>query len=513
MLLSTIVFKFERNQNFKVLFCLISRWRCSSCSDYSQNYHEAQLHCKTCKNLRPGQSARPKEAVRDPSLRASWVSAVIQIQKQAMKQRDDSSTSSTKDDQSNIFDTIDNSLLAVRYEEKVPTPEEEMLQRKKGTPTFPCAAATTPDSDDERLVIDEPSTDEVETLQKKKLDSKKKCKYCDFATKYGQAMYTHTLRHYNLMPYNCEYCGFSCHKPSMSNHFANYHPGKPERYTKTVIPSGPPLKINLDNKRYRRSLSDDNPIKKEKERNESVSKKEGAKLKEDASKNVCLVCEKVVSEAEKSSHFHDKIPVTYAKPFLVKCCICLALLVDDDAMQEHHNTNHPHASINYSYFKVNYDTKEILYCGHCKKGFKFIHDLRRHHDTLHSSLSIKYESKPYVPGSHDLDNEQEGISCVKMNANSILPLQKRVARKSTTKLPNRTVARKSTTKLPFMAFEASESETFSYYGTKPTPIEQLDKVNMLMSFSNTMMPMSMTLRKLSEIMKIDPKVIIKDCKK
>lgn len=502
-------------------FCLISRWRCSSCSDYSQNYHEAQLHCKTCKNLRPGQSARPIEAVRDPSMRAAWVSAVIHIQKQNMTQPEDSSTSSAKDDQSNVFDSIDNSLLAVRYEEKVPTPEEEMLQRKKGTHSaFAVPAATTLDSDDERLVIDEPSTDEAETPPKKKQESKKKCKYCDFTTKYNQAMYTHTLRHYNLMPFNCASCGFSCHKTSMAHHFANYHPGEPEKCTKTPIPSGPPLTINLDNKRYRRSLSDElTPHKKEKEKSESAPKKEDAKAKEDGPKTVCLVCEKVVSEAEKSSHFHDKIPVTYAKKgeVVVKCCICLALLLDDSAMQEHHSANHPDTSINYAYFRLNYDTREILYCAHCKKGFKFIRDLRTHHKTLHNSLSFKYESKPYTPGSHDLlDNEQEGTSYIKRkNENYILPPPKRVAKKSTTKLPNRTVARKSTTKLPFVAFGDSdiERENFSYYGTKPTPIEQLDKVNMVMSFSNTMMPMSMRLKKLSEIMNIDPKVIIEDCKK
>lgn len=453
-------------------------------------------------------------------MRAAWVNAVIHIQKLAIKQSENVSTSTAKDNHTNVFDTIENSLLAVRYEEKVPTPEEEMLQRKKGTPSaFIAAAATTPDSDDERLVIDEPSTDEAETLPKKKVELKQQCKYCDFATKYRQAMYSHTLRHYNLMPFNCASCGFSCHKNSMSIHFANYHPGEPEKYTKTAIPSGPPCTINLENKRYRRSLSDDyNPQKKEKEKGESAPKKEEAKLKEDALRTVCLVCEKVVSELEKSSHFHDKIPVIYAKKgeVVVKCCMCLALLLDDNAMQDHHASNHPDTPINYAYFKLNYDTREILYCGHCKKGFKFIRDLRTHHNTLHCSLSFKYESKPYTPGSDLLDNEQESTYCVKKkNDNSSVPPLKRVARKSTTKLPNRTVARKSTTKLPFIAFEDSdmEREKFSYYGTKPTPIEHLDKVNMLMSFSNTMMPMSMSLSKLSEIMEIDPKVIVKDCKK
>lgn len=438
-----------------------------------------------------------------------------------MKQPEYASTSSTKNDQSNIFDTLDNSLLAIRYEENVPTPEEEMLQRKKGMPSaFTAPAATSPDSDDERLVIDEPTTDEAETPPKKKQEVKKKCKYCNFTTKYTQAMNTHMLRHYNLMPLTCANCGFSSHKSSMLNHFAYYHPDEPEKYIKTPLPSGPPLVINLEKKRSRRFLSDDyNPHKKEKEKSESAPKTEEAKPKEDAPKTICLVCEKVVSEAEKSSHFHDKVPVTYAKKgeVVVKCCICLALLLDDNAMQEHHITNHPDTSINYAYFKLNYDTREILYCGHCKKGFKFIRDLRTHHNTLHCSLSFKYESKPYSYDSHDyLENEQEGTSCVKRkNDSSTLPLPKRVARKSTTKLPNRTVARKSTTKLPFIPFEDSEieSETFSYYGTKPTPVEQLDKVNMLMSFSNTMMPMSMTFRKLSEIMKIDPKVIVEDCKK
>lgn len=451
-------------------------------------------------------------------MRAAWVSAVIDTQKQTMKQLENMSTSS--DDQSNLFDTIDNSLLAVRYEEKVPTPEEEMLQRKKGAHSaFTAAATTSPDSDDERLVIDEVKVDEAETPPKKKPNGKK-CKYCDYTTKYNQAMYTHTLRHYNLMPCYCTICGFSCHKASMVNHFMNYHPGEPEKYIKTSIPSGPPLIINLENKRYRRSLSDDYTFhKKNKERGESVPKKEEAKPNEEAPKTICLVCEKVVPESEKTSHFHDKLPVTYARKgeVVVKCCICLALLSDDNAMQEHHTVNHPDESINYAYFKLNYDTREIIYCGHCKKGFKFMRDLRTHHNTLHCSLSFKCESKPYTPGSYDyLDIGQEGPSCVKRtNDISIQPLPKRVAKKSTTKLPYRTVARKSTTKLPFIAFDESdlEQEEFSYFGTKPTPIEQLDKVNLLMSFSNTMMPMSMTLKKLSEIMNIDPKVIVKDCKK
>lgn len=452
-------------------------------------------------------------------MRAAWVSAVIHIQKQAMKQPEDASTSSAKDDQSNVFDTIENSLLAVRYERNVPTPEEEMLQRKKGTSsTFIPSVATTPDSDDERLVIDEPTTDEAETPPKKKIDGKKKCKYCDFSTKYRQAMYTHTLRHYNLMPCICAFCGFTCHKNSMVTHFANYHPGEPEKYTKTAIPSGPPLWFTLEKKRSRRSLSDDYiPQKKEKERSETALRKEEEKLNEEASKTVCLVCEKVVSEAEKSSHFHDKFPVTYAKKgkVVVKCCICLALLIDNNALQDHHTANHPDTPVNYAYFKLNYDTREIHYCGYCRKRFKFIRDLRTHHNTLHCSLSFKYESKPFTPGFDLIDNEQESTYCVKKNDSSVLPPPKRVARKSTTKLPNRTVARKSTTKLPLVVLENSdmERENFSYYGTKPTPIEQLDKVNLLMSLSNTIMPMSMTLRKLSEIMEIDPKVIVEDCKK
>lgn len=482
-------------------------------------------------------------------MRAAWVNAVIYVQKKSMKQPEDTSTASAKHSftdqtstssshQSFFLDTIENSLLSVRYEEKVPTPEEEMLKRKISTPSTASVApaATTPDSDDERLVIDVPAT-AFEAIPKRKGEVMKQCKFCNYTSKYNQAVYTHMLRHYNLMPLTCTYCGLYFHKSSMLNHLANSHPGEIESYTKTILPTGPPVQLNLYKKKDRRTWSDDNSThKKEKQRNESAPKKDEVKSKEDGTKSVCLVCEKAISEAEKSSHFHDKIPVTYAKKgdVVVKCCICLALLLDSNAMQEHHSANHRDVSINYAYFKLNYDTREVHYCGHCKKGFKFIRDLRTHHNTVHGSLPFKSESKPFTPGSHDLlDNEPEAtvstkdekthtaitvMSCddddeKKNNDDSTPPLPKRVAIKSTTKLPNRTVARKSTTKLPFF-FEDSDSEPeeFSYYGRKPTTTDALDNVNLVMSLSSKNMPGSITCGKLNELMEIYPKLIVKDCK-
>ncbi|XP_063832929.1 uncharacterized protein LOC135082110 [Ostrinia nubilalis] len=52
------------------------RWHCSHCAVTFQTYHEAQFHCKSA---HPRQSARPREAARDPALRSAWLAAALQV--------------------------------------------------------------------------------------------------------------------------------------------------------------------------------------------------------------------------------------------------------------------------------------------------------------------------------------------------------------------------------------------------------------------------------------------------
>lgn len=430
-------------------------------------------------------------------MREAWVTAAIRAQKLAMNEAD-TNLDNLSDDSNQGASALENSLLVVRYEQRVPTPEEEMRVSRKRASTVPTAQLASPDSDEERLIIDEPSSESGEPKRRfEKNEPIKQCPHCTFTTKYQQAIRYHILRHYDLRPFICNYCQQTCQRFSMESHNEACHPGIPESFSRTKIPSGPPTALVL--KKGRR-----------------VVLHEEDKSKEDVPKIICLVCEKSMSESEKSSHVHDNFVAQFAKKgdVVVKCCICLALFLDVDHMMGHHKTCHSNETLNYAYFKLHYDTREIHYCGHCDLRFKFIRDLRAHHNTIHSSLQLKYEIRPFVFGVLDTGSDIKSLEENSDGKKSDLrpPPVKRVARKSTTKLPIQAVAKKSTTKLPFRSHDSdSEGEKeYSFYGTKPSPPEDMENVTALMPFCNTMMPF--TFKKLSEIIKINPRVLVKDKK-
>lgn len=426
--------------------------------------------------MHSGQAARPVEAPRDPSVRAAWVSAVLSSQSLSFKTSAPTLTLSTNlqpDNESN--ESEENSLLVIRYEENVPTPEEETLRRKR-------AASTAPDSDDENLVIDETQK------RAKKTD----CPHCSFTSKYKQIMTAHILRHYNLKPFSCPYCKFTSNKPGVLQHITANHSDKRAVANKTEKPLGPPIVLDLSK-----------PMKK---------LMTPAKKTDDT---VCLTCEKVFSDSEAKLHVHDKDIPKFGKKgeVVVKCCECLLLLPDVVSMQQHNTVVHPSTPINYAYYKLLHDTRDFVVCFHCSQRFPHLIDLKSHHNAVHSSLKLKYKNSPYVPYVKTGITGSEA-NYLKRKAEDMNPLSlKRVAKKSTTKLPcSRSIAKKSTTKLPFYVDSDSESEDeYSYYGTKPPAWKDFANVTTLMPFYNTMVPFS--LKKLKEIITIDPKVVVKDVKK
>lgn len=226
---------------------------------------------------------------------------------------------------------------------------------------------------------------------------------------------------------------------------------------------------------------------------------------------VCLHCEKSVTEAEIEGHVHENRPPEFAKKgeIVVKCCICLALRLDVKSLQDHHNTNHPDIPVNYSFFKMQCESRYIHHCGHCKSHFKFLRDLKTHHNAIHNSLQLLYSTSTSVLG---IGAQEEGSG--KRKSEDLSPsVVKRVAKKSTTKLPmHKMVAKKSTTKLPVLVYsDDSDQETKnqeSSYGKKPLPIENYTDVTALMPFCGTIMRFAV--KNLTEIIPIDPKVIVKD---
>ncbi|KAJ2940308.1 hypothetical protein O0L34_g11892 [Tuta absoluta] len=504
------------------------RWRCSSCSENSQNYHEAQLHSKTCKSSRPGQASRPVEAIRDPVVRAAWLAAVVRTQKQDMKQAPKPEPESPIDDM--ITGPLENSLLVVRYEERVPTPEVEMIGRhrvptpdaetigKKKRPA-PTSTAPSPDSDDERLVIDE-ITDDADASKKQDTACTKKCIYCPYVTSYKQQLENHILRHYNMRPMMCCHCEETTYYKGMEGHNAKNHPHLPKKFKKTPVPSGPPPLLEVptnQNKDRKRSSSSSEELPK---RDSKTPTKDEPK-RDEGTKLICLVCERACSESEQASHTHDK-PTYFAKKgeVVIKCCVCLSLFPNINVMQEHNKQCHPNTAINYAYFKINHNNREILQCGHCSKRFTFFRDLKSHHNVVHSALQLKYETRPYYPGAYDFECETESkgesSKTIENASQQYVPdrAAKRVARKSTTKLPNKTVARKSTSKLPcFVYSEESESDReereYSYYGSKPTPLAEFKNVTTRIPKSKTVIP----LERFKNICMINPVVLVEDYKK
>ncbi|XP_046963748.1 uncharacterized protein LOC124532741 [Vanessa cardui] len=442
------------------------RWFCSNCSVTFQTYHEAQFHCRS---VHQGQSARPVEVVRDASIRSAWIEAVIRVQKLTMNYVPLPSKSFVKDTEQSEekSDVPENSLLVVRYEERIPTPEEQMVRR---------STALNTDSDDDKLIIDEP-------IESKKAKALNCCPHCEYQTINSKVSRAHILRHYNLRPFTCSYCGQDGSKKAIEQHQKNVHLNQPIKLIYTPIPTESPL---------------------------DFFQMQSANLN-DQTKLVCLVCRNAFTEAETALHVHDNIKTSFGKKgdVVVKCSVCSTLHKDITAYFNHHKSLHGSISVNYVFEKltISKDTK-LKYNASRNKKLANLMDTKTS-DLNDSSNSINTAEPIPTEVVIDLDDDDE-VGTKRRNLEvSNLSTSRKVARKSTTKLPfKRSFARKSTTKLPFNV--TSEPEEFSYYGTRPST-ENLDGVTTMMSFCNIMMPF--TLKKLSAIININPVVEVEMLKK
>lgn len=367
-------------------------------------------------------------------MRSSWVSAVIQVQKLSMKCMPLEPIPDPPQDKQPVLNTADNSLLVVRYEEKVPNPEESAKKRPP---------PQSPDSDEERLIIDEPA-------HRKSFNTFHKCPHCPYQSKYSQVTLHHIYRHYDMYPFGCPYCDYSGHRHVVMSHLTRVHPNEP-KYVKTLpLPTGPVTTQLLRNRL-------------------------------NSNKRVCLTCQCILTQGETISHKHEGNLVYFAKngDIVCKCSICPTYRKDVSTMQMHYAASHINSIVNYKQYQIKLPAAGV------ESKVVFVEIKERAGQVL-----VDLDDST----SHSEDSNQP-------------PPPKRVAKKSTTKLPMQAVAKKSTTKLPrFM-----ENEEYTFYGTKPTPMERFANVTTLMPFCNTMMPF--TVKKLSEILSINPQVIVKDIKK
>ncbi|CAG5046988.1 unnamed protein product [Parnassius apollo] len=449
------------------------RWCCNSCTEKFQNYHEAQFHCKS---VHPGITARAIEAVRNVGMRSAWISAVIRAQKLSMNHLP--VTENTDSDET-IANSLaqDNSLLVVRYEERVPTPDIQVVRSR--------TSGVESDEDEEKLVIDE-VFNQVDCKQ---------CPFCIYTCQDIRELKEHVVgQHNNIKPYFCFYCDFNGYRKTVVKHVSQKHKDKPLVFlTKGQRILGGPTSAN------------------------AVSASAPVAVKDDATRLICLRCEKPFNENEAKTHFHDNTKPKFAKTgqTVVKCRVCLTLHENIDEAAAHHHTSHPNKTFKYITFKLHCNKRSIFSCAYCDQNFSVWADLKVHWRLVHSSLPFKFNKGQCAGTASDVvinlsDDEETGVKrkseCILINPST----SKMCARKSTTKLPIQAVAKKSTTKLPFNLESDSDATEYSFYGSKPQ-VDDLDNVTTNMSFCNTVVPF--TFKKLSEVIRINPTVLVEDIKK
>lgn len=453
------------------------RWGCTLCEGKYTTFHEAQFHCKSA-HAPPG---RPKEAIRDPSLRSGWVKAVVATQKQFIKCISETNRESTPERDTEDCDQTENSLLVALYEEPVNI-EQLSVPTKRPAPAA--------DTDDDRLVIDEPPI--------KKLNDRK-CPFCNYLANNTRYYREHILKqHYNTKPYKCYYCPFEGSRTGINNHLDSKHSDLRKRFITVEVPNTLPDEGATASKC-------DTVV----EQVPKTTTRESTG--EEVARKVCLYCEKSVPENEIESHSHGIEKAEFAKrgEIVVKCCKCLVLRLSVTSLHDHFDVCHPGEKVldNYAFFKLQVDTREIHCCGHCYKKFKFLRDLKVHHLATHTSLSISYTS---IPFSHNLHTEGDPEIGKRKLEEMAGPSTKRFARKSTSKLPNSAIAKKSTSKLPIIDQTQSDNEEYSYYGTKPSPLEHYKDVTVKMPMFSSVLQVD--IEKLSSSLEINPKVVVKDYK-
>lgn len=411
-------------------------------------------------------------------MRKAWVDAVIDTQ----SAHKTTFLKTYSAGQSMCSNTEEDSLLLVRYEEKVPTPELATGKRR-GTTT------TEYDSDDERLIIDEPSKTQKPSTTTPHDDKFMKCPHCKFTTKFKLSLKDHTLRHFKLKPYECGVCNITGYKTQMHKHFYVHHPGSALLIKKVEIPTGPPL-ITTDLSKVRERFSEIKP-------------------RASVKTIVCLLCEINIPEnmvKEHMSSVHPNCEEQFAKKGTVvyRCRACLKLEYTLESVTLHSQKEHPNDELNYSLFKLgSHSSRDTVTCIHCNVRFKYAADFRIHLDTTHANIKGNTNLDCEVINLEDSEEPYNTVP-IKRKINpdiTIEPVRKKTARKSTTKLPKLT-ARKSTTKLPLLPDVEPE---YSFYGTKPS-LDQYCNVTTNLPFFGTMMPF--TLRKLSKTINIDPKVVV-----
>ncbi|KAJ0173263.1 hypothetical protein K1T71_011439 [Dendrolimus kikuchii] len=289
---------------------------------------------------------------------------------------------------------------------------------------------------------------------KKRTSKMRKCRFCNYLASNNYQIYYHELRHFDLYPYSCNYCSFSGVKQQMLNHLRINHESLPVSFKQTEVPNELPPNM-LSRKRAKQDLM------------------------------ICLHCEGNVPVNETKTHVHENVKTEFAPlgTYVMQCSVCSLLCMNMASLSEHHNAIHPDIPMNYTLYEMGL-TKGSVQCKKCNKGFKSRKDLYTHQRTEHET-----------PNATSVVNTPE------------VPSPKRVARKSTSKLPKENaVAKKSTTKLPL----SLENEEYSYYGTKPS-MNDYENVTTLMPFCNTVM--SFTIKKLNEIININPEVVVSDVTK
>lgn len=447
-----------------------------------------------------GHAARTVPTTRDPVIRNAWVKSVVDTQRDTIKVQPAPIVPGAV-----VIDTPEkeppepeNSLLVFRYEETVPTPEETLAKRseeclarieeakrmeeqsfKKRKPVY-----VGDDSDDERLVIDDLMSPQVPPLDK--------CPYCDFTTPHRFSMQCHILRHYNLKPFMCPHCDFTGHNKTVSKHQAAMHIGHVLSPVRVPIPKGKPTVFDLDAPK-------------------SVRPK---------ARYQCLLCDKSLLEDQMSSHVHVHREPQFGKPGddVLKCRHCGAVRQTLTGMRAHHAV---HTDLEMSYIVAKLVGKLICKAARCYKQFGNLSALKMHHAAKHAPAPLQYDGlapagDPVEEPTELSDDDERPPGGKRRFDEAFQAAPKRIAKKSTTRLPfSNRVAKKSTSKLPFWIYEdTSESEPdeeYSYYGTRPPPMNNYSSVTTFVPFLNTVMPF--TLNKLSEFVNINPKVQVKDVAK
>ncbi|KAL0818474.1 hypothetical protein ABMA28_008929 [Loxostege sticticalis] len=353
------------------------RWHCSHCTVTFQNYHEAQFHCKSV-HLR--QSARAREAARDPALRAAWLAAALQVQKLSMKSLPITQPAEPEPAAAAPAAEADNSLLVVRYEENVSTEEPQPRNPPAAAP--PRKRPLSTDSDDDRLVIDEPSPTAATAtapVAKKRTGGSGpggKCPYCDLQTKYNHVLRDHICNsHYGVKPYTCTLCNYQNHRNKVKAHAVAAHPG----HEPSALVRPTPL-----------------PARPQRPPEQSVPKSE-----------VCLTCEAVLSQAAVEVHRRENADHAFAAKgdVIVKCSLCLALHNDVASLREHHTLAHANSAMDYAHFRILNDERDIRQCGYCSKRSINAKDMNSHLDTAHPNLPPKFKDVPQLtfvsPSSQD----------------------------------------------------------------------------------------------------------------